>query len=791
MALVRADRIRETTATTGTGSVTLAGAVAKYRAWSAACVNGDNGHYLIVNRDLPEWEVGLGTWTTGGVLQRATVFASSNAGALVNFSAGTKDVSLTIPAIDSWAYPQDKVCVGIGSSVLNGYGATGNDGWFQKLGTLMVARGWTWINAAADGEGSGTQLARFQRDVLARRPSVIIIGPSLGVDGLAGSGTPEAVVQTLFQNTQKMCRMAVTSGAVPVIALMPTKDVYTATEFEWHKASCRQLAALGYPVIDFVNMLTDPTNGHYRAGYSSDGTHPNDAGYLAAYRCTSPTQIEFAATERRVPVPARTNHHLSVNDEGGAASGWVPLRCRINETRSDYDLAPRSVTVAVDVRMRQGVFHRNNALINVVLSSDATLRVRNTDSNRVLEVASTAGTALISSAIDVVLTREWHRVLLRYEHGSGVVTLMIDGNTIGTTTLAADQTCSAVTFGGRNDLSVPFEGADIRRMTMWRHGLSNDQCLADFRGEFIQGSCMVASNGYAFDHRLLVNDAVSGASVLCDIDHVSITTSDDPPRPIAHQGTWSYDLPEFETGSAPEGFAINRNLRVLNGGSGPTTTIDALDTVLSASTTAVSGDAVSLRLGFIKQAGAVNPAFAAGLYQLEFAPQFDESESSTSGASIRIKGPTVASGKTLASWYGLRFAAPPGPGTITDHRSIDVPATAGPAHILADLNTGGRYCSFQTFNLTAGGQTLNVDSTTEVILITGGTFVTDTVQLPAAPAGRVRRLLINNRSGTTITIVRNGSDTVEGSINTNLVPGISCWVISNGGTDWRVIRMTN
>lgn len=93
MALQRGQRVWETSTTTGTGALTLAGAVANYRAFSAICANNDTVPYSIVNQSAPsEWESGTGTWGTGNILTRTTVVESSNAGAAVNFSAGTKDV---------------------------------------------------------------------------------------------------------------------------------------------------------------------------------------------------------------------------------------------------------------------------------------------------------------------------------------------------------------------------------------------------------------------------------------------------------------------------------------------------------------------------------------------------------------------------------------------------------------------------------------------------------------------------------------------------------------------------
>lgn len=96
MPLIIADRVRETSTTTGTGSYTLAGAVAGFRAFAAVCANADTAYYVATGG--ADWEVGLGTWATGGTLARTAILASSNGGAAVNWGAGTRDVFLTAPA---------------------------------------------------------------------------------------------------------------------------------------------------------------------------------------------------------------------------------------------------------------------------------------------------------------------------------------------------------------------------------------------------------------------------------------------------------------------------------------------------------------------------------------------------------------------------------------------------------------------------------------------------------------------------------------------------------------------
>ena len=99
MSLIWADRVLETSTTTGTGAFTLAGALTGFRAFSAVMTSpSDTCYYAIEglsgSAQSGEWETGLGTYSASNTLTRTTVLASSNAGAAVNFSAGTKRVML-------------------------------------------------------------------------------------------------------------------------------------------------------------------------------------------------------------------------------------------------------------------------------------------------------------------------------------------------------------------------------------------------------------------------------------------------------------------------------------------------------------------------------------------------------------------------------------------------------------------------------------------------------------------------------------------------------------------------
>jgi len=99
MALVVKDRVKETTATTGTGTLTLAGAVTGFQTFTSVLSDGDTTYYGIFESATGAFEVGLGTFTSSGTtLARTTILESSNSGSAVNLGAGSKDVFITQPA---------------------------------------------------------------------------------------------------------------------------------------------------------------------------------------------------------------------------------------------------------------------------------------------------------------------------------------------------------------------------------------------------------------------------------------------------------------------------------------------------------------------------------------------------------------------------------------------------------------------------------------------------------------------------------------------------------------------
>ena len=122
MVLKIEDRVRETTTTTGTGTYSLGGEVAGFQSFVTAIGDGNTTYYAVVNRSADEWELGIGTVAdaTPDTLARTTVISSSNSDNAVSFSAGTKDVFVTLPSSKS-------TFINGSNSLVIGNGAAGVD----------------------------------------------------------------------------------------------------------------------------------------------------------------------------------------------------------------------------------------------------------------------------------------------------------------------------------------------------------------------------------------------------------------------------------------------------------------------------------------------------------------------------------------------------------------------------------------------------------------------------------------------------------------------------------------
>jgi hypothetical protein len=189
MALVLADRVQETTTTTGTGTLTLLGAATGYQSF-AAVGNTNTTYYCIQAQTTADWEVGIGTYTASGTtLSRDTILASSNAGAAVNLTTGIKNVFVTYPASRS-VYVNGTTITPTNSGILpiasGGTGITTT----PTNGQLLVGNG-TNYTVATLGSGTGISTTTGVGTLQVNNTGVTsnVAGTGISVSGATGAVT--------------------------------------------------------------------------------------------------------------------------------------------------------------------------------------------------------------------------------------------------------------------------------------------------------------------------------------------------------------------------------------------------------------------------------------------------------------------------------------------------------------------------------------------------------------------------------------------------------------------------
>jgi len=141
MAWGHAGRVSETSTTTGTGSLTLAGAKTGYRTFTSQLSTNDYCYYVIQHQTATEWEYGVGQLTASTTLARTLVLGSSNAGSAVSLSSGTKDVFIS-PAAQ------------MHNALSNLFFGDGSDGDVTvSAGTTTLTRDMYYKNLTVNGSG--------------------------------------------------------------------------------------------------------------------------------------------------------------------------------------------------------------------------------------------------------------------------------------------------------------------------------------------------------------------------------------------------------------------------------------------------------------------------------------------------------------------------------------------------------------------------------------------------------------------------------------------------------------
>lgn len=123
MAYVVADRVKQKTTSSGTGTITLGSSVTGFQNFSAVAATGDTFHYALVHLTDGSWETGIGTYNSGTGTVARSVQKSSNSNNLVDFATGDKEVFIT-PTATNLVYEDNTGAINVVRTAIIDFGNT-------------------------------------------------------------------------------------------------------------------------------------------------------------------------------------------------------------------------------------------------------------------------------------------------------------------------------------------------------------------------------------------------------------------------------------------------------------------------------------------------------------------------------------------------------------------------------------------------------------------------------------------------------------------------------------------
>jgi lysophospholipase L1-like esterase len=368
-----------------------------------------------------------------------------------------------------------KTVVVLGSSVAAGWVTSHekkNDmqnGYAARLGRLLASRGYRVVNVSVPGDATAAVLGRFEKDVVPLKPDFVIIGLSLGNEGLV-EGDPAEIMQIFEKGMRAIIAKCRAAGAHPIAGSCYSGNGYDADHYRCIKEMNLRMHDWGVPVINFLGAVDDGS-GHIPAGHSWDDWHPDNRGHEEMFLAVVPGLFDAIEAGKPAPERADVSGFITFGEEQGPA----PL-CFIPD-----DLM-HSFTASFEVRTGAA------GTIAVVAAGKAAPSIAIGEDGRIAYTGSSS--KRIRSALPDN-SGGWRHVVLSHRHLQGETLLFVDGGLAGKVQERLEPRAFVVGGPGEESPGRAPVRADFREWLVFRSALNADEVAAINKGKFIRASLEV------------------------------------------------------------------------------------------------------------------------------------------------------------------------------------------------------------------------------------------------------------------------------------------------------------
>jgi lysophospholipase L1-like esterase len=446
-----------------------------------------NAGWLSVSPASGSLAAGAGQQLSVSINNTGLQHGSSNATVTITDSAAgnspqSVSVRLNILATNS-------VVTVFGSSVAKGWNSSGHtadpdvlfngswsNGYAYLIAKYLADHGGFYVtNASTPGDNTAAGITKFPTYVVPTAPHYVLLGYSLGNEGLAGTTDPSSsnIVATFTANLLNLVGLCRSNGFTPVIGSVYPRGDFTASNYDYLKQMHLAINAWNVPSLNLLTPLDDGT-GKWVAGFWSDGAHPNDTGYAEFYYAFVPSL--FAAIEA-----GRTN-----SPAFGSSTNYARV------TRNAGVTAPLTFTPSNTV-------HSFTTAFRVRTSSTGTIAaVRSGADYSTLEIRASQLVYVTRAGSETVLATNladgaWHDVALSSRYALSNTAVYVDGVLAGSTPerYAPDQ--FILGGPGASGRAATPAIADFDTWCVYRAGWTVDEALAQKSGSLQQSSMEIAA----------------------------------------------------------------------------------------------------------------------------------------------------------------------------------------------------------------------------------------------------------------------------------------------------------